>query len=295
VIIATRNRPQLLREAIEAVVRQTYQGAVECIAVFDQCAPDHELAMQDGNRSVRVLTNLRKPGLAGGRNTGILDSNSDYVGFCDDDDLWLPTKLDSQIAAMQASGALTSVTGITVVYADHETDRVPRQADLSLGSLIRTRVTAAHPSSVLMDRRHLLAEVGLVDEEIPGSYGEDFDFLIRAAQSGQVVAVEEPLVRVRWGQSQFSQNWKMIVAAIDYQIAKHPAFVEDDQAIARLYGRKAFALAADGQRKQALATVVDTVRADPRERRAYLAAAVALRVVSARRLMDIAHKRGHGI
>lgn len=295
VVIATRNRPQLLREAVDAVLGQTYEGPVECLAVFDQCDPDRSLRMESGNRSVRVLSNARKPGLAGGRNTGILASEAEYVAFCDDDDLWLPAKVAKQVAAMQASGSPASVTGITVVYADHETDRIPTADDLQLSTLLRTRATAAHPSSVIMQRGHLIDRVGLVDEEIPGSYGEDFDLLVRAASAASIAVVEEPLVRVRWGQSQFSQNWAVIVEAIDYQMAKHPSFSNDQKALARLYGRKAFALAADGHRKQALGTAVDAMRAHPGERRAYLAAAVALRLVSARRLMDLAHRRGHGI
>ena len=93
----------------------------------------------------------------------------------------------------------------------------------------------------------------------------------------------------------FSQRWQTIVDSIDYSLAKHQIFHEDPQALGRLYGRKAFALAALGRTRPALRQAIRTVRANPRERRAYLAGAVALRLVSAERLMRIAHNRGHGI
>jgi len=93
----------------------------------------------------------------------------------------------------------------------------------------------------------------------------------------------------------FSQRWQTILDAIDYILAKHRVFHEDPRALGRLYGRQAFALAALGRTRAALKQAYRTLRANPRERRAYLAAAVALHLVSAERLMRIAHSRGHGI
>jgi len=107
--------------------------------------------------------------------------------------------------------------------------------------------------------------------------------------------VAEPLVKVLWGQSMFSQKWQTIIDAIDYNLAKHPAFRDDPRALGRLYGRQAFAMAALGQTRPALGKAWRTVRLNPRERRAYIAGAVALHLVSAERLMKIAHSRGHGI
>ena len=115
-----------------------------------------------------------------------------------------------------------------------------------------------------------------MDEEIPGSYGEDFDWILRAAESGSIAVVEESLVRVRWGQSLFSQKWQTIIDAIDYRIAKHPAFSADRRALGRLLGRRSFALAALGRRSEALSSARRSLRSWPGERRAYLAVAVAL-------------------
>ena len=112
VVIATRNRPEMLREAIAAVVGQTYAGPVECVIVFDQTEPDQGVVSTDPHRTVRVMGNTeRKPGLAGARNTGILASEGEYVAFCDDDDIWLPAKLAKQVASLFAPALhLTSFT-----------------------------------------------------------------------------------------------------------------------------------------------------------------------------------------
>ena len=102
----------------------------------------------------------------------------------------------------------------------------------------------AHPSTVMVRRDALLGPIGLVDEELPGSYGEDFDWIIRSAQVGEFAVVAEPLVKVLWGQSMFSQRWQTIVDAIDYVAGQAHVFHEDPRALGRVYGQRAFALAA---------------------------------------------------
>ncbi|MDP3891797.1 glycosyltransferase family A protein [Nocardioides sp.] len=293
VVIATRNRPELLAGAVDAVIGQSYPGHLHLIIVFDQSTPDHRFASTGDRRTVEVIGNHRSPGLAGARNSGIDTGSGELVAFCDDDDVWLPEKVELQVASMLSGSALTCVSGITVEYGDRSVDRVPGADELNLRNLARNRVMAAHPSTVMVQRA-ALATIGLVDEEIPGSYGEDFDWILRAAAAGEICVIEQPLVRVRWGQSQFSREWQTIVDAIDYGLAKHPVFHEDAKALGRLYGRRAFALAALHSRG-ALAAALRTMRVAPREKRAYLAAAVALHLVSAEWLMDLAHRRGHGI
>ena len=180
------------------------------------------MARTSATRTIRTTTNSRSPGLAGGRNTGILAGSAPLVAFCDDDDEWLPTKVEKQVEALLADPtAITAVTGIIVLYADSAVPRVPKPEDMTLAQLVRNRVMEAHPSTVMVRRDALLGPIGLVDEELPGSYGEDFDWIIRSAQAGGFAVVAEPLVKVRWGQSMFSQKWQTIVDSIDYSLAKH--------------------------------------------------------------------------
>lgn len=293
VVIATRDRPEQVREAIEAVWTQAYPGMIRCLVVFDQSEPDPTLCRRSEDRSVEVIRNTRTPGLAGARNSGILAGDGDLVAFCDDDDVWLPDKCRLQAWALSEDAAPTAVTGIAVEYRLRVWSRIPDPADLNVRTLARRRVMEAHPSTVMV-RRSALAAIGLVDEEIPGGYGEDFDWMLRAVQHGPVAVVPHAMVRVHWGHSKFAQDWQTIIDAIDYGLAKHRAFGEDRRALGRLYGRRAFALAALG-RGGVTAAVVRTLRAAPLERRAYLAAAVGMHLTTAPFLMDVAHKRGHGI
>ena len=71
-IVATRDRPELLRETLAAIAAQDYEGIVETIVVFDQTDPDLDLEDSSERRPVTIVKNDRIPGLQGARNTGIL-------------------------------------------------------------------------------------------------------------------------------------------------------------------------------------------------------------------------------
>ncbi|HEV2893829.1 MAG TPA: glycosyltransferase family A protein, partial [Actinomycetota bacterium] len=89
VVVPTRDRPELLRRAVTAILEQTYQGPIECVVVFDQSDPDLPWGALPAGRRLVLVRNQRTPGLAGARNSGILAATGELVAFCDDDDEWL--------------------------------------------------------------------------------------------------------------------------------------------------------------------------------------------------------------
>lgn len=296
VIIATHDRPQLLARAIEAVLGQDYPGPIECVVVFDQADPDKDLARDDPHRSVVVTVNDRTPGLAGARNAGVAASSGALLAFCDDDDEWLPVKLTRQVARLAETGADVAVSGIHVNYGDRTITRVPAAGDVTLAELLRRRVMEAHPSTVVVRREAFLDRIGPVDEEIPGSYGEDYDWMLRAAAAGPIAVVPEPLVTVLWGRtSHFNRKWRTIAEALRYLLDKHPGFADDPRGLARVQGQIAFAHAALGERAEARAWALRALRGSWRERRAYLALLVSLRLLTADRVLRLAHATGRGI
>ena len=171
VVVATRDRPHLLRRAIDGVLAQDYPGPVRLVVVYDGSPPDYLLA-QTGERAVLVLVNWHAPGLAGARNTGILALDSDLVAFCDDDDVWAPTKLSRQVAALTARpGAEFATCAIEVEYEGRVNRRLAGTDVVALPDLVRSRMAMLHASGFLVARRCLLDAdegVGLVAEDAPG-------------------------------------------------------------------------------------------------------------------------------
>jgi glycosyltransferase involved in cell wall biosynthesis len=294
VVVATRDRPELLERAVAGIMAQSYPGDIEGLVVFDQSSPRPVPAPESPRRRLTVLANSRAAGLAGARNTGILSSSAPLIAFCDDDDVWAPGKLRLQVDYLEATAAEFVASGVRIHHTDHVVTRIP-PATVALGQLVRERVTALHPSTFLF-RRAMVDEMGLVDEAIPGSYGEDYDWLLRAARREPIVAVCEPLADVYWHkQSFFADRWATVVSALEYLLRKHPELMADPVGRARIQGQIAFAQAALARRSAAFRSGGQALRSNPAERRAYLALAVASGVVPATMIVRLANRRGRGI
>ena len=298
VIIATRGRPELTR-AVDAVVGHDYEGALDVLVVFDHCEPDHGLAQDgtDGDRRVQVLVNERTPGLAGGRNTGLLRATGDLVAFCDDDDEWRPGKLTAQVAALDAlPGSRVATAGIEIHYGKRRKVRVPVSAQMTFEGFLHDRQTEAHPSTFLFDRRFLLDDVGLVDEDLPGSLAEDYDLLLRVSQHGPIAVASGPYATIHWGEASFfSRRWQMTFDALDHLLGKYPEFAMHPRALARIRGQQAFALAALGDRVRARRLARHALELRVTEKRAYVALLVSTGLVSGERAMKMANWFGRGI
>jgi glycosyltransferase involved in cell wall biosynthesis len=105
VVIPTLHRPQLVLRAISSVLIQTHRE-LELIVVVD--GPDAETVAavrSVGDPRVQVLVNARSMTAAGARNIGAETAKGDWIAFLDDDDEWLPTKLERQIKLASISGA----------------------------------------------------------------------------------------------------------------------------------------------------------------------------------------------
>ncbi|MER7167805.1 glycosyltransferase family 2 protein [Micromonospora sp. NPDC000207] len=297
-VVPTRDRPELLRAAVTAILDQEYPAPIEVVVVFDQSTPDDTLTgLSRPDRRVRVVTNDRSPGLAGARNTGTLAAEGELVAFCDDDDEWLPGKLRAQVDALNAvPGAEFVSCGIRVSYDGRTVDRVLDRDTITLDELLRDRMTELHPSTFVIRAAALRDGFGLVDEEIPGSYAEDYEFLLRAARSAPLANLTVPYVLVRWHKrSYFAQRWDTISSALQWLLERYPEFATQPAGHARVAGQIAFAHAASGDRRGALRWARRTLRGNPREPRAYLALAVAGRMVRADAVLRTLHKRGRGI
>jgi glycosyltransferase involved in cell wall biosynthesis len=241
--------------------------------------------------------NKRAPGLAGARNTGALLAESDFVAFCDDDDDWLPDKLRLQIEALRANPSRAVVTcGLYVRYGDRTIRRLPPTSEITLRQLLRSRVMEVHPSTIVVRRSELLRSIGLVDEAIPGSYAEDYEWLLRAARHTPLVSVSRPLVTIHWHRSSwFEKRWGTIADALTYLLRKHPDLTRELRGYARICGQIAFAHAASGSGREARRWSARAMAANWYEPRSYLALAVSLGLVRAETLLRLAHTRGRGI
>ncbi|MEW1949514.1 glycosyltransferase family 2 protein [Pseudarthrobacter sp902506025] len=296
-VIPTMNRPQLLARAVQSVVDQDYPGEIECLVVFDGTEPvSPDVRLRPGRR-LQVLVNNRRPGLAGNRNTGYLAATGELVGSCDDDDEWLPGKLRAQVELLRKHPeASAAASGFLYHYRGKD---IPRRAELpalTFSDMLHDRHLEANASTYLIPREELINTIGLVDEQLPGGYAEDYELLLRAARVGPIVCVQEPQSRVHLHDSSFfASRWQTINDALLYLLDRVPEFQQDPAGLARIEGQIAFSHAASGNRSSAAKWAVRSLRKSRRARQSYAALVVASGLASADRVQATARRFGRGI
>jgi glycosyltransferase involved in cell wall biosynthesis len=102
-VIPTYNRPSLVVKAVESALNQTHSN-MEVIVVLD--GPDDSTSEALGviaDARIRIITLPQHQGACGARNAGVQAANGEWIAFLDDDDEWLPRKIELQLRAGQRS------------------------------------------------------------------------------------------------------------------------------------------------------------------------------------------------
>jgi GT2 family glycosyltransferase len=197
----------LVREAIESVLAQTCTD-FEIIVVDDGSKDDTAERLQPYRDRI-TYKKQNNQGLAAARNTGIRLAQGEFVCFLDDDDLWMPTKLEKQI---QFADAHPEYALISTEIEGFGADNQPMGKSKSSMYEIRNGFVVEHllfgnwiaPSTVMM-RRTCLNEVGGFDEDIR-AFAEDWVMWMRVASKFPVYFITEPLVRYRYHAGQMTQE-----------------------------------------------------------------------------------------
>lgn len=193
VILPTRDRLEMLRRAVASVRAQTEQS-FELIVVDDVSGDGThayltELAAQD--RRVRVLRNAAPTGGGGARNEGIRVSRGEWVAFIDDDDEWMPRKLERQLRMLNEQPfAVACSCNFLVRSASGATREVVVRASASVQDLLAHNWLGGASNCVC--ESEALRAMGGFDAKLRA--GQDLDLWVRLRQRGAIAVCPEPLV-----------------------------------------------------------------------------------------------------
>lgn len=195
VIVPTHNRPHFLGRAIDSLLAQTYRNTE--VVVVDDNAPDTsaradtQALMKKYENNDRVIYIQNKKPLGGGpsRNEGIKAATGDYVTFLDDDDIYLPEKVETQLMFMLDNDLDMSFTDVFIHSADGKLIEYRRHSyvdDCSNEALFRKHILhSLCPTSTYMIRRSFFLST---DGFRSVSMGQDFwlmwDMLEHNAKTG---------------------------------------------------------------------------------------------------------------
>ncbi|WP_318443288.1 glycosyltransferase family 2 protein [Photobacterium leiognathi] len=197
VIIPTFNSSNTIIDAIVSIINQTYKGYIEIIVV-DDFSDDFECLTNKlskvnfpVNIKLVIKRNLSNKGGGYSRNIGIKESECKYITFLDSDDVWLPSKLDTQIFNYKYGIILTSAVykGASIESSKVLPDVVksinePVSDSLFLYSRLIQTSTFFMASDIAKDI--------MFNPSLPRH--QDYDFLLRAEDKGyEIVQMNEPL------------------------------------------------------------------------------------------------------
>ena len=198
-IIPTYNRTAVVREAIDSVLGQTYPN-VEVIVVDDGSTDSTQADLRRYGNRIRVITQ-DNAGPSAARNRGIALARGELIAFLDSDDLWLPAKLERQVALLQRLGkdVPCCLSNTTMVWRDKRRrsfDIAGLYPDFDEGiwlnpdEVVATRFVLFNQGVVIC--REVLEKIGCFDENL--RLLEDHELAFRLSLEGPWGFISEPLV-----------------------------------------------------------------------------------------------------
>lgn len=207
------NAKTFIEEAVESVLNQTYQDW-ELILVDDgstdgSSAIAQRYAQQYPQQIIYCEhPNHQNKGMSAARSLGTSLAKGRYIAFLDADDIWLPRKLEKQVAILDQHAEAAMVFGPskrwyswTRVPEDEAKDWIETVSDrvntliepptLFLASMLEQRVQSASTCSLLI-RQEVLEELGGFEKEFRGLY-EDQVFLTKVYAQKLIYVMDECL------------------------------------------------------------------------------------------------------
>lgn len=190
IIIPTYKRSDFLGRAIESVLNQTYQN-IE-ILVSDDNLPDSDFAKEAKQKvesysstgKVKYLKTTGKTGGGAARNFAIKYCTGDYVAFLDDDDVFIPEKLEKQLEFMLKNNLDMSYQDVKWFDENDklvEFRKMDYVTDFSKNELLKQHILhSIAPTAIYMIKREALLKTEGFGEVI---MGQDFILMLRCIEA----------------------------------------------------------------------------------------------------------------
>ncbi|MDE2119649.1 MAG: glycosyltransferase [Betaproteobacteria bacterium] len=198
VVMPVYNGAKYVAAAIESALAQTYEN-LELIIVNDG-SPDNSAAVIQPFLADRRVKYIEQPneGVAGARNTALGLAGGEFIAFIDQDDLWMPDKLERQTAYLSTHPAVALVHGYQAyidasgMHLENPKDWVAPLSGNCFSELFnRNRIAVL---TVLL-RKGCLAEVGTFNKSLAGA--DDYELWLRLARRYRFGFIPEVLACYR--------------------------------------------------------------------------------------------------
>lgn len=203
IIMPAYNAAKTIEKSIETVSNQTYSNWE--LIIVDDCSKDDTLEVLEKykeNSKIKVVVNEVNSKAAITRNNGLKLAQGQYVAFLDSDDLWIPTKLEKQVAFSKEQNAGFVFTSYSCVDEnDKDMDRiihVPRT--ISAMKLLGNTIIGC--STVLIDR----AKIGDFEFIVNNKREDMFTWYLLLERGFLAYGMDEVMMKYRVASNSSSAN-----------------------------------------------------------------------------------------
>ena len=210
VIIPTYNRVEFLKLTLESVINQTYK-LIEIIVVDDGSTNTETADLCSNYKNIKYIKIENSGGPAQPRNIGIANATGMFLAFLDDDDIWLPNKIEEQVQVLEQHLDYGLVHCHCNVIDENGklTNKVvgkPGNVDVKHGDVKLKMIgnwTLMMPTPLL--RKSVLDNVGFFNTNIPAAL-EDVEFWTRCSFYTKFYYIDKPLANYRVHSSNISAS-----------------------------------------------------------------------------------------
>lgn len=200
VIVPTYGRPDNLKRAITSLLGQSY-NLLEIIVVDDndpksefRKVTEKTMEQYDSIESIVYIKHSKNMNGASARNTGIKKSKGNYIAFLDDDDEFLPTKIEKQVQFLDSYNEYDGCYCMSIYCKNSiETYKTSycTSGDISLDVF---SLNTEYNSSTLMFRKEALFKINGFDTSFQRN--QDYEIMIRFLMCYKIGCLDEYLLKV---------------------------------------------------------------------------------------------------
>jgi glycosyltransferase involved in cell wall biosynthesis len=269
VIIPTYNEGPLLAQAIRSALAQTYPG-IEVIVVNDGSTDPRTRETAVGFAERIRYIEQENAGVAAAREAGVKASTGSLIALLDQDDRWLPYKVETQVRDLaEHPRAALAHSSYYRINGEGERIGVTRLLEREWQPLPSLLIDVPIASGTALMRREAIEQAGGFDPRLAGT--DDWDLWLRmAAQGGTFFCNAEPLAEYREHSANTSRNLDLMVRSTFRTLDKFYS-MPDVPAVALPWKARAYA------HRHAWAAINLYATGSPREARRHLVQAARLR------------------
>jgi len=271
IIVPTYNRSNLVVRAIKSVLAQSFAD-FEVIVVDDASTDDTQQRIAElKDPRIKIIRHEKNKGAPAARNSGIKASQGEYIGFLDDDDEWLPDKLEKQLQLFETSGNEAGLIYSGFYFVSDRNNRIlsnitPNKKGNLYSDLLRRNILGS-PTPLI--KRYCFDKVGLFDETLPSC--QDWDMWIRISKFYKFDFVSDALSKVYVHGKQISLDLNAKIEAREKLIDKYlNDLARTPTALSYLLKRLGVLHCISGNSKKGLKYFISSLKLLPFQRDCYM-------------------------